>query len=89
MNLDDISRFEELDPGGMLAEIDGLPDQLEEVMLGQTGASHILYAPKTPMRTYEMSFGKWALHRCSAHPWVTATPTNSTKCCAMTRQQLT
>lgn len=29
MNLDDVSRFEELDPAGMLAEIDGLPDQLE------------------------------------------------------------
>ena len=29
MNLDDISRFEELDPAGMLAEIDRLPDQLE------------------------------------------------------------
>ena len=29
MNLDDVSQFEELDPGGMLAEIDGLPDQLE------------------------------------------------------------
>jgi glucose/mannose-6-phosphate isomerase len=29
MNLDDTGRFAELDPGGMLNEIDGLPDQLE------------------------------------------------------------
>ena len=29
MNLDDLDRFRELDPQGMLAHIDGLPDQLE------------------------------------------------------------
>jgi len=29
MNLDDLERFRKLDPGGMLAHIDGLPDQLE------------------------------------------------------------
>ena len=29
MNLDDLSRFKELDPQGMLAHIDGLPDQLQ------------------------------------------------------------
>jgi glucose/mannose-6-phosphate isomerase len=29
MNLDDTNRFSELDPGHMLGEIDGLPDQLE------------------------------------------------------------
>ena len=36
MNLDDLERFRELDPGGMLAQIDGLPDQLREAWsLGQ------------------------------------------------------
>ena len=29
MNLEDLSRFKELDPQGMLAHIDGLPDQLQ------------------------------------------------------------
>lgn len=29
MNLDDLNRFKELDPGNMLAEINGLPDQLQ------------------------------------------------------------
>ena len=29
MNLDDLSRFKELDPQDMLAHIDGLPDQLQ------------------------------------------------------------
>jgi len=29
MNLDDLSRFKELDPQGMLVHIDGLPDQLQ------------------------------------------------------------
>lgn len=37
MNLDDTNRFKELDSGGMLAEIDGLPDQLEKAWsIGQS-----------------------------------------------------
>src|SRR4030065_1135588 len=36
MNLDDLERFRKLDAGGMLAHIDGLPDQLQEAWsLGQ------------------------------------------------------
>lgn len=37
MNLDDLNRFHQLDPQGMLEKIDGLPDQLEQAWaLGQT-----------------------------------------------------
>lgn len=37
MNLDDLESFRKLDPGGMLGQIDGLPDQLQQAWaLGQS-----------------------------------------------------